>query len=180
MNVAERLALMDEITRKNNAEWGKMSKTLVFEGAGCAPRGDLENCRIRTAFTNDEGKRIYLEITGSETTKYTPERLREYENVAHVWHCFYITDETPNDDCNVHRIIEPHGKKSLELANFEYSRAGILAFVNANLHCSFESIAIVNGNGYRVFSDTPDKYNMMETEGRAALRRISDSISANE
>lgn len=180
MTTADRLAIMDEITRKNNTEWDKMKKTLVFEGAGCVPRGDLENCRIRTAFTNDEGKQIYLEITGSKTTKHTPEHLQQYENAAHVWHCFYITDETPNDDCNKHRIIDPHGKKSLDFANLEYSRAAILAFVNKNLHCSFESLAIVDGyipGGYRVFADKPDTYNMMETQGRAALRRISANIA---
>ena len=43
-----------------------MSKTLYFEGAGCVPRGDLENCRIRTAFHLDNGKRVYLEISGFE------------------------------------------------------------------------------------------------------------------
>lgn len=140
-------------------------KNLLFEGAGCVPRGDLENCRIRTAFTNDEGKQIYLEITGSKTTKYTPDHLRQYENAAHVWHCFYITDETPNDDCNLHRIYEPHGGKSLEFVNFEYSRAALLRWVNANLHCSFEDIAISDGfapGAYRVFSDQPNKYNFME------------------
>lgn len=147
-----------------------MKKILLFEGAGCVPRGDVENCRIRTAFTNDEGKQIYLEITGSETTKHTPEHLKEYTNAAHVWHCFYITDETPNDDCNLHRICEPHGKKSLELVNFEYSRAGILRFVNATLHCSFDDIAISNGyepGEYRVFKEHSG-YNFMEEYQRNA------------
>ena len=142
-----------------------MKKILLFEGAGCVPRGDLENCRIRTAFTNDAGERIYLEITGSERTKYTPARLAEYENAAHVWHCFNITDETPNDDCNLHRIIEPHERGSLERANFEYSRAALLRWVNANLHCSFEGISISDGfapGAYRVFGDQPNKYNFME------------------
>ena len=31
-----------------------MKKTLYFEGAGCVPRNDVENCRIRTAFTNKD------------------------------------------------------------------------------------------------------------------------------
>jgi len=31
------------------------NKPLFFEGAGCVERGELENCRIRTAFTNDKG-----------------------------------------------------------------------------------------------------------------------------
>jgi len=44
-------------------------KTLYFECAGCVPCGEVENCRIRTAFHNDEGKAIYLEVTGNERTK---------------------------------------------------------------------------------------------------------------
>lgn len=39
-----------------------MSKTLYFEGAGCISAGEVANCRIRTAFTNDDGKK-------TETTK---------------------------------------------------------------------------------------------------------------
>lgn len=44
-------------------------KVLYFEGAGCAPCNDVENCRIRTAFTNKEGKKIYIEfISGYKHT----------------------------------------------------------------------------------------------------------------
>lgn len=147
-----------------------MKKILLFEGAGCVPRGDVENCRIRTAFTNDEGKRIYLEITGSETTKHTPEHLKEYTNAAHVWHCFQCTDETPNDDCNLHRLRDPKGK-AFERYNFEYSRAGILEFVNKNLHCSFEAIEVCDGyepGAYRVHGDKHGIRNLMEEYKRNA------------
>lgn len=41
-------------------------KILFFEGAGGAPCGDLENCRIRTAFRNKKGIAIYLELMGRE------------------------------------------------------------------------------------------------------------------
>ena len=37
-----------------------MSKVLYFEGAGCVPCNDVENCRIRTAFTNNEGEKVYI------------------------------------------------------------------------------------------------------------------------
>jgi len=37
-------------------------KTLFFEGAGAVERGDVENCRIRTAFTTNDGKKVYLEL----------------------------------------------------------------------------------------------------------------------
>lgn len=140
----------------------------MFEGAGCVPRGELENCRIRTAFTNDEGKRIYLEITGDEAGKHTPERLRVFECAAHVWHCFECTDETPNHDCEAHRVLDPQGKP-FERYNFEYSRAGILEFVNKHLHCSFEDIAICDGfipGAYRVHGDRHGERNLMENYTR--------------
>lgn len=37
-------------------------KVLYFEGAGCVPCNDVENCRIRTAFTNKEGKKFILNL----------------------------------------------------------------------------------------------------------------------
>lgn len=53
-----------------------MKKTLYFEGAGCVPCNDVENCRIRTAFTNKEGKKIYIEfLSGYKHTKKEMERL---------------------------------------------------------------------------------------------------------
>ena len=41
-------------------------KTLYFEGAGCIGTqvNDVENCRIRTAFRDNDGKEIYLELGG--------------------------------------------------------------------------------------------------------------------
>lgn len=32
-----------------------MKKTLYFEGAGCVPCNDVENCRIRRGFWHDGG-----------------------------------------------------------------------------------------------------------------------------
>ena len=46
----------------------EMTKTLYFEGAGCVPRGEVENCRIRAAFTNDNGEKNYLEMNGMEVS----------------------------------------------------------------------------------------------------------------
>ena len=45
-------------------------KVLYFEGAGWSgadiSKRTIGNCRIRTAFINNEGRKIYLEITGYE------------------------------------------------------------------------------------------------------------------
>ncbi len=43
-----------------------MSKTLYFEGAGwdgCKAEYNGVNCRIRTAFHNNDGRMIYLELS---------------------------------------------------------------------------------------------------------------------
>lgn len=131
-----------------------MKKTLLFEGAGCVPRGDLENCRIRTAFTNDEGKQIYLEILGMETTKSSAPKFQQFTNYGWADHCFYIGED------NAPEFILPIQRNG----SFEYCRAEILRFVNTNLHCSFDDIDISNGcapGAYRVFGDK-SKYNFME------------------
>ena len=124
-------------------------KTLYFEGAGCAPRGDVPNCRIRTAFHLDNGDALYLELTGSEVTKHSPNRLKCYTNAAHVDHCFYITGfpqygPVPADkpSCSTH--ICERG------VNFEYCMAEILRFVNS-LGASFDAVEVLhNLAGYRV------------------------------
>lgn len=58
-----------------------MKKTLYFEGAGCVPCGEVENCRIRTAFRDADGRAIYLEITSIEVTKHTSKMYKHFRNV---------------------------------------------------------------------------------------------------
>lgn len=123
-----------------------MGKTLYFEGAGMQDsiRGDVENCRIRTAFSNDKGQKIYLEIMGVEVTKHTKKSWQGYKNVGFVDYCFFITGG--RDDCNKSRIDK-------ENQSFEYTKANILRFVNS-LGCSFDEVVILPDlAGYRVFKD---------------------------
>lgn len=117
-------------------------KTLYFEGAGCAPRGEVENCRIRTAFHNDNGESIYLEISGFEIGKYHENAWPLGTNVGMVTDCFYILGD---DDENKHSIVSSLHKM------FEYTKAQILSLVNS-LGCSFERIVVLpHLAGYRVF-----------------------------
>lgn len=134
-----------------------MKKTLTFEGAGCVPVNDVENCRIRTAFINDQGKAIYLEI------------FDDCKGNMYVDFCFYITGEHDDknakdggDDCNeslvlfkrkpIERSLDFHGK---------YTKDNILAFVNRYCHCSFTDIEVANEfDDYRVHGG--DNYNLME------------------
>lgn len=151
-------------------------KTLFFEGAGCVPRGDVENCRIRTAFYNKEGRAIYLELSGIERNKYTAKSLACYDNIGFVDYCHYITEDL--DDCNHSRAREVPTGLLIERKHYEYSKQGILEFVNDILFCDFDDIKICDlFDGYRVHRDTHDrfgnriceiktgfdKYNFMET-----------------
>lgn len=127
-------------------------KTLYFEGAGCVPRGDLENCRIRTAFALDDGNKVYLELTGTEVTKHMHQSFQKFTNAAFIDHCFYITGG--KDDCNDSKVrwedgtaVERNGN------NFEYNRENLLAFVNS-LGASFDDVQILPDlAGYRVHKD---------------------------
>ena len=144
-------------------------KILFFEGAGCVPRGDVENCRIRTAFTNDKGVRIYLELSGMEVTKHTADRLKCYTNVAFVDHCHYIN----GGKYDYEDIVRDCERK----VNFEYTKQEILNFVNNRLHCSFEQVIILDMfDGYRVHAGK-GSYNFMEdflyNPEKAAKARIA-------
>ena len=106
-------------------------KVLYFEGAGCVPAGDVENCRIRTAFSNDLGEKIYLEMFNCPR-----------DGKIFVSSCHYITGDW--DDENKNRIT----RNTLDL---QYTKENILKFVNSKLNCSFSEIIILdNLDGYRV------------------------------
>ena len=132
------------------ADVKKAVKVLFFEGAGCAERGDLENCRIRTAFRNDEGKAFYLEPSGIEPYKKVPDRLKYFKNIGFVDYCY----ELGNDGEKIRFDVEKQ--------NFEYSKQSVLDFVNREMGCSFTDIVITDMfYGYRVHKDGGG-YNFME------------------
>lgn len=136
---------------------------LYFEGAGSSTaeisKAAVGNCRIRTAFHLDDGRAVYLEICGSERTKHSVPHIYKWKYTGFVDYCHYITDDSPNDDCNNHRI-----RLSDEQRIFEYTEAAILEFVNS-LGASFDAIKVVPDlGGYRVFPSErscsgPDGYN---------------------
>jgi len=139
----------------NKEEAKKAVKILFFEGAGCVERGDVENCRIRTAFRNDEGKGFYLELSGIEKNKFTAKWVGEYMNGATVDYCYEL-DEDGNGDCNETRVI------GIERKHFEYSKDGIIGFVNRNFNCSFDAMYATDWFfGYRVHGDN-GKANFMD------------------
>lgn len=120
-------------------------KTLYFEGAGCVPRADLENCRIRTAFHTDDDTPLYLEIVGVEVTdlhRKSPELMDEIGGSI----CFGGV-ECRSIDLDTGRIINTRYDTR---RNIPYCRQYILHYVNS-LGCSFDAIEVLPPlAGYRV------------------------------
>ena len=148
----------------------KKKKTLYFEGAGCENtyRGEVPNCRIRTAFTNDNGEKIYLEVLGYEKSKEDEKKYKRYpkynvgDAIGFIDACFYITDNPEIDDENCSRL--PYERKE----PIPYSYKGLLKFVNEKLNCSFDKVVILPRlSGYNVHSgkgkyNTSERYNFAE------------------
>lgn len=142
-------------------------KTLYFEGAGWSgadiSKATIGNCRIRTAFHLDNGKAIFLEISGTERAAWS-----DLQYTGIIDNCYYITDDVPNDDCNQHNLlcVLP---LTCDIENaiasntiFPYTEEGILEIVNG-FGASFDSIKVLPDlGGYRVF---PGKHSCSGTKG---------------
>ncbi len=138
-----------------------MKKILYFEGAGCVPCNNVENCRIRTAFTNKEGKKIYIEfLRGYKHTKVeygkngrklkNPKWFSE-DGYLSCDSCHYITDDPEIDDCNSSRL---DCERNQDIEKVKYTKENILAFVNEHCNADFDEIVVLdNLAGYRVFAD---------------------------
>lgn len=153
-------------------------KTLYFEGAGCVPANDVENCRIRTAFTNKAGEKIYLEMSsGCKHTRVrygvagkleSPKKIITTED-GYICcdFCHYITSDPKIDDVNYSRLS---CERNAEL-KMKYTKANILAFVNEHCNADFDEIVVLDNLAeYRVFADytkntvnTPLMYNYGDT-----------------
>ena len=151
-----------------------MEKVLWFEGAGCegTKRNDVPNCRIRTAFMNDEGRWVYLEITDAQINKEQAKWMagkagwKAGDHYCHVDSAHYITNDPEIDDCNESRLeADVHsgwhrwywdGCKDGNI--FEtlkpYTMDGILRVVNEDCHASFDRIMVADDllAGFRVFN----------------------------
>lgn len=119
-----------------------MKKILLFEGAGMniyEEGSDVGNHRIRTAFINDNGDKIYLELGGNLQNCKTSKRFGWY---THIDNCFNISVST---DENVSRI-------KLNNTFFKgYSKRELTNYINENLNCKFDTIEVLDWmEGYRV------------------------------
>lgn len=135
-----------------------MKRTLYFEGAGCVPCNDVENCRIRTAFTNRDGQKIFIEFIGCRT--HENKKVPSF-NYLVCDACHYITDDPEIDDCNNSRLS---CERSTGLGEIKYTKENILAFVNENCNAGFTDIVVLDDlAGFRALADgrknTPEAYN---------------------
>lgn len=135
-----------------------MKKVLSFEGAGCVPAGEVANCRIRTAFTNDNEKKIYIELLSYTVEAIDHKKWKRYSEyevgtvLGFCDYCHYITDDPSVDDCN-ESCLPCERKKQ-----FIYTYEGIKNFINENCNASFDEIVVLdNLAGYRVFNDNGKK-----------------------
>jgi len=139
---------------------------LYFEGAGWSDADsskatNVSNCRIRTAFVNNEGKMIYLELQGNGKPQYKSYGKFSGEVldiVLFIDFCFEITDiNGKNDDCNKSRL----GYDKTSMKSIDYTKENIVAWVNKALNCSFDSMEVLHDfEGYRVHADSQG-YNLM-------------------
>ena len=157
-----------------------MKRTLYFEGAGCVPRGEVENCRIRTAYRNKYGEIVYLEMTGFdtaykyETNKNGNSKRTEIKGAfGHIDYCHKTMKEQDDNgntvwsDCNKHKYSYPLRAHYNANYGFEYTKAGILEMVNTYFDGDFDEIVILPDlAGYRVHADKYNRdncpYNLMD------------------
>lgn len=154
-----------------------MKKTLYFEGAGCTGTqvNDVENCRIRTAFTNKDGEKIYIELSpgykytkveyGKNGKKLKNPKWTSEDGYLYCDFCRYITEDSEIDDRNDSRLP---CERNTEMEWVKYTKENILAFVNENCNADFTEIVVLdNLAGFRVNADgkrnTPEAYNYGDT-----------------
>lgn len=148
-----------------------LQKVLYFEGAGwdkSERAGAVGNCRIRTAFTTQTGKKIYFEASAwmpSEEQIYyynhNPENVDKMQRgkiYAAVSSLFYITDEIDKNGYNV-SDENIHTIKRENRHLIEWSPESLLAFVRSLGGCFFAVKCLDNLAGYRVHSNTPNYKN---------------------
>lgn len=150
----------------------KRHNTLYFESAGAfrpEEYGDLNSCRIRTAFSLSDGRRIYLEMIDWTPS---PEQIK-YFNAKAVCGAKLERGKAYVAICDIFEItndIDAYGYNiSDENANqiyidrysyaIEWTKAAVLKFVNS-LGADFSDVEVLpNLAGYCVFVDTPDDHN---------------------
>lgn len=141
-----------------------MKKILLFEGAGMdiyEEGSDVGNYRIRTAFIDGNGNKIYLELSGNLQNCKALKRFGWY---THIDYCFNLSVST---DVNISSI-------KLNDTFFKgYSKKDITNYINENFNCKFDTIEVLDWmEGYRVHGDHNEK-NLMDNHKLNRERTIA-------
>ncbi|GCD12601.1 hypothetical protein [Clostridium tagluense] len=156
-------------------------KTLLFEGAGMEytdEESNIGNYRIRTAFINNEGKQIYLEMGRSPV--YEASGKSKKMKIISEWgtcisHLFYITGDTK--DCNINKIYYSHEELR---NNFKYNKEDVIKIINKLCNTSFETLEVLDHmEGYGVHKDN-EGYNLMDNHIINRKRTIARTKAFND
>ena len=145
------------------------TKTLYFEGAGMdfmdqsdKDYSDVGNHRIRTAFLNDNGEKIYLELNHSRVEKKDKRKhCQGYPVgalVAWVDHCFYIDRKYADEELSNEYVYHECDRK----VRFPYTLQGILEFVNKEIGCSFDKVEVLDRFEWYYVHGENRTYNLMD------------------
>lgn len=148
-----------------------MKKVLLFEGAGTniyEEGSDVGNYRIRTAFINNDGDQIYLELGGNVQNCKSAKRFGWY---THIDHAFNVSEST---DENISRI-------KLDNTFFKgYSKEDLTKYINKNFNCDFDTIKVLDWmEGYRVHGDN-GQYNLMDNHKVNEKRTVARNEAYNK
>jgi len=125
----------------------RVSKTIKFEGAGWSDADtskatDMLNCRVRTTFINDQGKKIYLELGCYDNRKNTSQTIW-HKGFSMPWHInFLFFTEDKNKSCS------PEFSETFRVVR-EFDKKNVLRFLNDVCNASFDNIETVNWIGNR-------------------------------
>lgn len=127
-----------------------MKKVLKIEKAGCADYNGL-NCRMRTAFENDKGEKIYLEFHAGHVY-YKNNTQYNYIAVSHV----FRLDIERDMRANYSSLLSPF-EGSITSQKLEYTEANILYILsllglnNVNIvYTDYKDYAVHDSNGYKL------------------------------
>jgi len=125
----------------------RINKTIKFEGAGwegadISKATDMQNCRVRTTFINNEGKQIYLEI-GCVDNRKKLSMYSRYKNMDIPWHIsflFYTNDKSRSCSDDFRYLYNE---------TQEFNKANVLHLLNKHCNASFENVQTINWSGDR-------------------------------
>lgn len=127
-----------------------MKKVLKIEKAGCADYNRL-NCRMRTAFENDRGEKIYLEFHAGHVY-YKNNTQYNYIAVSHV----FRLDIEKDMNANYSKLISPF-ETSITQQKLEYTEENIIYILsllglnNVNIvYTDYRDYAVHTNNGYKL------------------------------